>query len=158
MTGSISFDQLARWRDELDSGDQPLVVTNGCFDLLHVGHVRYLRQAAELGATLLVGINDDAGIRELKGPQRPLNCAEDREEVLLALECVSAVCIFPGSRATDFLKRARPDIYAKGGDYTIEDLYGPEREVLEAVGADIRILPLVPGKSTTSLIEKGKVS
>lgn len=158
MNGAISFAQLTRWRDELDSTAHPLVVTNGCFDLLHVGHVRYLRQAAELGKTLLVGINDDVGIRELKGPQRPLNSAGDRQEVLLALEFVSAVCIFPGSRATNFLKAARPDIYAKGGDYTVGDLYAPEREVLEAADAEIRILPLVPGKSTTSLIEKGKAS
>lgn len=158
MRGIISFEQLAKWREALESPTQPLVVTNGCFDLLHVGHVRYLRQAADLGKTLLVGINDDAGVRELKGPQRPLNSAEDRQEVLLALEAVAAVCIFPGARATAFLEAARPDIYVKGGDYTVDNLYAPEREVLEAAGSEIRILPLVAGKSTTSLIEKGAAS
>jgi rfaE bifunctional protein nucleotidyltransferase chain/domain len=154
MSDVIPFSELANWREKLPAEQQPLVVTNGCFDLLHVGHVRYLQQAAALGSKLLIGINDDAGVKELKGETRPLNPQSDRAEVLSALRCVSAVCIFPGTRATEFLKLARPDIYAKGGDYTIDELYPPEREVLEAAGSRIELLSLVEGKSTTHLVNK----
>lgn len=147
----LDFNSLEIWRRQAPS---PLVVTNGCFDLLHAGHVRYLQAARALGAALLVGINDDAGVTALKGPTRPLNPAADRAEVLAALACVSAVCIFPGPRATEFLRRARPDIYAKGGDYTPETLDRQEKAVLEACGARIEILPLLPGRSTTALTRK----
>ena len=154
MSLVIPFSELASWRESLSDQHRPLVVTNGCFDLLHVGHVRYLEQAASLGACLLIGINDDAGVRELKGDSRPLNADKDRAEVLAALRCVGAVCIFPGSRAVDFLQLVQPDIYVKGGDYTLDDLYPPERTVLEAVGSQIELLPLVPGKSTSNLVER----
>lgn len=154
MAEIIPFQELQTWRAKLSDKHRPLVVTNGCFDILHVGHVRYLRQAAALGSSLLVGLNDDAGVRELKGASRPLNQAQDRAEVLAALACVNAVCIFPGSRAVDFLRQARPHIYAKGGDYTLDALYPPEREVLEAAGSRIELLSLIPGKSTTLLVEK----
>jgi len=154
MSEVIPFSELVSWRNELAETDSPLVVTNGCFDLLHVGHVQYLQQAAALGASLLVGINNDAGVKELKGDSRPLNPDTERAAVLSALRCVRGVCIFPGSRAVDFLHLARPEIYAKGGDYTIDDLYPPEREVLEACGSQIELVSLVPGKSTTNLVEK----
>ncbi|MGF1679164.1 MAG: adenylyltransferase/cytidyltransferase family protein [Candidatus Methylacidiphilales bacterium] len=151
MARVLPIEHLSSWRMSLPENQRPLVVTNGCFDLLHVGHVRYLNQAAALGNSLLVGINDDAGVRELKGTARPLNKAEDRAEVLAALSCVRAVCIFPGHRAMDFLRTARPDIYAKGGDYTEDSLFPPEREILEQCGSRIELLGLVPGKSTTDL-------
>jgi len=154
MSLVIPYSELARWRATISDREQPLVVTNGCFDLLHVGHVRYLEQAASLGASLLVGINDDAGVRELKGSSRPLNSDQERAEVLAALRCVAAVCIFPGSRAIDFLQQSQPEIYVKGGDYTLDDLYPPERTVLENLGSQIELLPLVPGKSTSNLVEK----
>ncbi len=154
MSEIVPFSELATWRANLCAEQCPLVVTNGCFDLLHVGHVRYLQQAAMLGTSLLIGINDDAGVRQLKGESRPLNQELERAEVLAALRCVRAVCIFPGERAVEFLKLAQPDIYAKGGDYTIDELYPPEREVLEAAGSRIELLSLVPGKSTTNLVEK----
>lgn len=147
----IPLTMLAQWRATAPS---PLVATNGCFDLLHAGHVRYLQAARSLGSALIVGINDDAGVTALKGPQRPLNPAEDRAEVLAALACVDAVCIFPGTRATEFLRLARPDIYAKGGDYTPQTLDPHEKAVLEAAGARIEILPLLPGRSTTALTRK----
>lgn len=147
----LSLADLPQWRA---SAPAPLVATNGCFDLLHAGHVRYLRAARALGAALLVGINDDAGVTALKGPSRPLNPAADRAEVLAALACVSAVCIFPGTRATEFLRLARPDIYAKGGDYSPETLNPEEKAVLDAAGTRIEILPLLPGRSTTALARK----
>jgi len=147
----ITLADLPLWRPAVP---QPLVATNGCFDLLHAGHVRYLQAARALGAALIVGINDDAGVTALKGPQRPLNPAEDRAEVLAALACIDAVCIFPGTRATEFLRLARPDIYAKGGDYTPETLDPGEKAVLDASGARIEILPLLPGRSTTALTRK----
>lgn len=152
----IPLDSLAVWREEEGAAGRRIVATNGCFDLLHVGHLRYLRAAAELAPTLIVGINDDAGVRELKGPERPVNTAEERAELLDALEIVSAVTIFPGSRAVEFLECLKPDIYVKGGDYSIDSLYPPEREVLEKSGTEIRLLPLVPGKSTTHLINSMK--
>ena len=131
-----------------------LVFTNGCFDLLHAGHVRYLQQARALGDALLVALNGDASVRALKGPSRPLNGEHDRAEVLAALSCVDYVTIFHTERATDLVRIIRPHVYAKGGDYTVDSLDPGERAALEKVGAEIRILPLVPGKSTTGIIEK----
>lgn len=127
-------------------------MTNGCFDVLHVGHVRYLRQARALGEALLVLLNGDASVRALKGPGRPINVEGDRAEVLAALEAVDAVTIFDTPRCDDLLRLTEPDVYAKGGDYTPENLDVGEREALEACGAEIRILPLVPGQSTTATI------
>jgi rfaE bifunctional protein nucleotidyltransferase chain/domain len=131
-----------------------LVFTNGCFDLLHVGHVRYLQQARALGDALLIAVNGDSSVRALKGPSRPINTESDRAEVLAALACVDYVTIFHTERVTDLVRVIRPQIYAKGGDYTAASLDPGERSALEEVGAEIRILPLVPGKSTTGIIEK----
>jgi len=131
-----------------------LVLTNGCFDILHTGHVRYLRQARELGDALIVAVNSDASVRELKGPSRPVNGELDRAEVLAALRCVDQVTIFEGMRVTDVIRALRPAIYAKGGDYTLDTLNPKERAALEEVGAMIRLLPLVPGRSTTSVLER----
>jgi rfaE bifunctional protein nucleotidyltransferase chain/domain len=131
-----------------------VVTTNGCFDLLHVGHVRYLQAARATGDALVVGINGDESTRQLKGLGRPLNTATDRAEVVAALECVDLVAIFPDVRAVRFLELIAPDIYVKGGDYTVDSLDASERDTLEKIGADIRIIPLETGYSTTSLIER----
>jgi rfaE bifunctional protein nucleotidyltransferase chain/domain len=131
-----------------------VVATNGCFDVLHVGHLRYLQSARALGDVLWVGLNDDAGVRELKGPSRPVFPQEERAELLAAWEIVGGVTIFPGKRATDFLRLVEPDIYVKGGDYTVATLDAEERTVLEKCGTRIEILQLVPGKSTTSTLKK----
>ncbi|PWU18105.1 MAG: ADP-heptose synthase [Verrucomicrobia bacterium] len=131
-----------------------LVVTNGCFDLLHVGHVTYLETARNQGDALLIGLNGDAAVRQLKGPGRPLNAESDRAVVLAALESVDGVCIFTERRATRFLSAAQPDIYVKGGDYTVETLDAEERGVVQAANAKIVIIPFVAGKSTTGLLEK----
>ena len=139
-------------------GGGRLVLTNGCFDLLHVGHVRYLQQASELGDCLAVAVNGDESVRSLKGPGRPINSAADRAEVLAALSCVDFVIIFPAIRATAVILAVRPAIYVKGGDYTVESLDVEERGALEEVGAQIQILPMVPGKSTSNIIDRMSAS
>ena len=146
--------EVVRYRDLLADEGQRVVFTNGCFDLLHVGHVRYLQAARALGEALIVAVNGDASVRALKGPTRPINTEHDRAEVLAALGCVDYVVIFDTERVTELVHAIRPQIYAKGGDYTVEQLNAEERWALGEVGADIHILPLVPGKSTTAMIEK----
>src|SRR5206468_653500 len=131
-----------------------MVFTNGCFDILHVGHVRYLQDARALGDVLVVGLNGDESVRALKGAGRPINSERDRAEVLAALGCVDYVTIFPEVRATNLLRELRPQIYAKGGDYTVESLNVDEQAVLREAGSEVKILPLVPGKSTTAVLEK----
>jgi rfaE bifunctional protein nucleotidyltransferase chain/domain len=149
-----SPEALARISDGMRAAGRKLVFTNGCFDLLHAGHVRYLQQARALGDALLVALNGDASVRGLKGPGRPLNCEEDRAEVLSALACVDYVTIFQDERVTALVSEIKPQIYAKGGDYTVESLNPGEVAALRAAGAEIKILPLVPGRSTTSIIER----
>lgn len=148
--------QLAAIRDDFAAAGKKLVFTNGCFDLLHVGHVRYLQAAHALGDALLVAVNGDASVRALKGPTRPINSEEDRAEVLAALNCIDYVTIFHSERVTELVRIIRPQVYAKGGDYTVASLDPGERGALEEVGAEIHILSLVPGKSTTGIIEKWK--
>ena len=150
----VTSEELSAIRDGMDSAGQRLVFTNGCFDLLHAGHVRYLQQARELGDALAVGLNSDRSVRELKGEGRPINRQDDRAEVLAALGCVDYVVIFDGKRATDVLRTVRPHLYAKGGDYTPDSLDPEERGALSAAGAEIKILPLVPGRSTTTVVER----
>jgi len=150
----IPWDALPEWRKQFRSTGKKLAVTNGCFDILHPGHVTYLEAARNLGDGLLVGINSDDATRQLKGPNRPVNSQDDRAAVLAALESVSAVCIFAEKTATRFLERAQPDVYAKGGDYTLETLNQDERRAVEAAGGRIQIIPFVPGKSTTAILEK----
>ena len=146
--------EIVRYRDLLADEGQRVVFTNGCFDLLHVGHVRYLQAARALGEALIVAVNSDASVRALKGPTRPVNSEQDRAEILAALACVDYVVIFDAERVTDLVHAIRPQVYAKGGDYTVDKLNAEERWALGEVGADIHILPLVPGKSTTEMIGK----
>lgn len=149
-------ERLVARRDEFAAAGKKLVFTNGCFDLLHVGHVRYLQAARALGDALLVAVNGDASVRALKGPTRPINSEDDRAEVLAALACVDFVTLFHTERVTDLIRAIRPQIYAKGGDYTVESLDPGERGALLEAGTEIRILPLVPGKSTTATIAQWK--
>lgn len=150
----VPFEGLAKWRECFATGGAPLVVTNGCFDLLHLGHVTYLQEAARLGGALLVGVNGDLAVKALKGEGRPLNSEGERASVLAALEAVAHVCVFPGVRATEFLSAARPDIYVKGGDYTLETINQEERQAVERQGGKITFIPFVKGKSTSNLVEK----
>ena len=150
----ISWEKLPEWRAAMRASGRKLVVTNGCFDLLHLGHVCYLETARNQGDALLVGVNGDQSVRELKGPERPLNIEADRAAVLAALASVDGVCIFADRLATNFLGTAQPDVYVKGGDYTLETLNQDERRTVEQAGGRIVIIPFVPGKSTTALLQK----
>ncbi|MEB3224074.1 MAG: D-glycero-beta-D-manno-heptose 1-phosphate adenylyltransferase [Candidatus Sericytochromatia bacterium] len=128
------------------------VFTNGCFDLLHVGHVRYLQAARACGDRLVVGLNSDASVRGLKGPSRPLVAEDERAEVIAALTCVDYVTVFQEPTADGLLALLRPAVYAKGGDYTPDSL--PEAHTVRAYGGEIAIIPFVPGRSTTNLVAR----
>jgi rfaE bifunctional protein nucleotidyltransferase chain/domain len=154
QTKIIDMNELARRARELRASGKKLVATNGCFDLLHVGHVRYLQAARGLGDVLAVGLNGDRSVCELKGTGRPINNEGDRAEVLAALESVDFVAIFPEMRAVQFILAAQPAIYAKGGDYTSETLNAEERAALQEVGAEIRIIPFEKGYSTSLLLKQ----
>jgi len=137
-----------RARDE----KRVVVTTNGCFDILHVGHVRILKQSRALGDLLVVGINSDASVKRLKGPTRPINNEQDRAELLSSLACVDYVTIFDEDTPVEFLGEAKPNIHVKGSDYKPSDL--AETPVVESHGGRVEILALVPNKSTTSVVEK----
>lgn len=132
--------------------EQRVVFTNGCFDVLHVGHIRYLTAAKQLGDILVVGLNSDDSVRHLKGPDRPINSEADRAEILAALAAVDHVVIFQELRVNRLVTHLKPDLYVKGGDYSIDRLDRGEVDALRSVGAEIKIVPLVPGRSTTRLI------
>ena len=150
----ISLEELPRQARDLRAAGKKIVATNGCFDLLHVGHVRYLTAARALGDSLIVGVNADESVRSLKGPGRPVNNQTDRAEIVAALACVDLVAIFPEMRATKFLELAAPDIYVKGGDYKTEMLNPEEGAVLKRIGAKVEIVPLEQGYSTSDLLAR----
>ncbi len=150
----IDFMEVSDLCETLRGNGKKLVATNGCFDLLHVGHVRYLQAARALGDFLAVGLNGDRSVRELKGSGRPIAAESDRAELLAALQCVDLVTVFPHIRATQFILAIKPAIYVKGGDYTAETLDEEERAVLKEIGAEIRLVPFEAGYSTSGLIEQ----
>lgn len=152
----LSLEELTDWRRGEKTAGRRVVVTNGCFDLIHVGHVRFLQEARALGDALVVGLNGDSSVRELKGAGRPVNPEADRAEVLAALGCVDAVVIFPEKRATRFLEAVQPDIYVKGGDYRPEDLDADEQAAVKKAGGVVKVLKLTPGKSTSAVLAKVK--
>lgn len=129
-----------------------VVFTNGCFDVLHAGHVRYLKKARAMGDFLVIGLNSDASVRRLKGNGRPINTEDDRAEVLDALRAVDAVTIFGEPTAEELIAVVRPDVYVKGGDYTLETL--PEAKLVMEYGGRVEFVPLVEGRSTTNVIER----
>lgn len=150
----LSADALAGWRHGLQRSGRTLVATNGCFDVLHAGHVTYLEAARSLGDELLVGLNSDASVRALKGPERPINGEQDRALLLAALGCVSAVTVFGEARSGDFLRRVLPEVYVKGGDYNLETIDQDDRRIVEGAGGRIAFIPFLPGRSTTDLISR----
>lgn len=150
----LTFETLPAWRERLRAEGKKLAATNGCFDILHLGHVNYLAAARAQADVLLVGVNSDASVRQLKGPGRPVNTEADRALVLAALQSVDAVCVFDDLRATRLLALVRPDVYVKGGDYAVEQLPQEERDVITHCGGRIVVLGHIPGKSTTNLLEK----
>lgn len=148
----IPGDQIERYAAALRAAGRRIVFTNGCFDILHAGHVRYLAAARALGDCLVLGLNSDASVRRLKGETRPVNDENDRAEVVGGLKSVDAVVIFDEDTAENLIAKVRPAVYAKGGDYTPETL--PEARVVESYGGEVAFIPLVAGKSTTNIIRK----
>ena len=144
--------EMLRERNRLRSEGLRLVFTNGVFDLLHVGHVRYLAAARALGDALLVAINSDRTTRELKGPERPLTSEAERAEILAALRHVNYVTIFDDISPRALITQLLPDVLVKGGDYELDQIHG--REEVEAAGGEVVSLPFVAGASTTALIER----
>ena len=136
----------------LREAGQRIVFTNGCFDILHAGHVRYLEEARALGDCLVLGLNTDASVRRLKGESRPVNTELDRAAVAGALAAVDYVVLFDEPTAEALIEKVRPAVYAKGGDYTRETL--PEAKIVEKYGGEVHFIDLVPGRSTTKIIEK----
>jgi len=150
----LTLDQLRAKSRRLRAEGKRVAATNGCFDILHVGHIRYLAAAQKLGDVLVVGLNGDDSVCQLKGEGRPVNRERDRAEVLAALESVDYVTIFPEKRATNFLRTAQPSVYAKGGDYTTDTLDPEERAVLDDSGTRIKIIPFEKGYSTSELLAR----
>ncbi|MBR2143372.1 D-glycero-beta-D-manno-heptose 1-phosphate adenylyltransferase [Anaerovibrio sp.] len=136
----------------LRDGGQRVVFTNGCFDILHAGHVRYLSKARSFGDCLVLGLNSDASVRRIKGPARPINNEQDRAEVVGALGCVDYVVIFDEPTAEELITKVHPDVYVKGGDYTLETL--PEGQLVQKYGGRVELVKLVEGRSTTNVINK----
>lgn len=150
MSKVKTLEELKQIVNEAKSKGLKVVTTNGCFEILHIGHVRYLQSAKQLGDILIVAINSDSSVTAIKGSKRPLVPQEERAEILSALSCVDYVMIFNEVDPTHFLKELKPDIHVKGGDYTIDRIV--ERDVVESIGAKLYLLPGAEGKSTTNLI------
>jgi rfaE bifunctional protein nucleotidyltransferase chain/domain len=151
MSGAVvSLERACELRNEAASQGRKVVLTNGCFDLLHVGHVRYLKEASEQGDLLIVGLNDDQSTRRVKGPGRPYMAQGDRAEILCSLECVDLVVLFSESTAEKLVQSLRPDVYVKGGDYRVEDL--PEARSVIEHGGRVYLARLVPERSTSDLV------
>ncbi|HXQ74683.1 MAG TPA: D-glycero-beta-D-manno-heptose 1-phosphate adenylyltransferase [Pyrinomonadaceae bacterium] len=150
----LTADLMLAERERLRAAGKRLVFTNGVFDLLHVGHVRYLSQARALGDALVVAINSDRSVRELKGPERPVFDQDERAEILAALRDVNFVVVFDDVSPRGTIKKLLPDVLVKGGDYQLDEIHG--REEVEAAGGKVISLPFVPGASTTSLLERMK--
>jgi rfaE bifunctional protein nucleotidyltransferase chain/domain len=150
----VELEELSDRCKKLRAAGKKIVATNGCFDLLHVGHVRYLQAARAFGDVLAVGLNGDRSVRDLKGADRPLRNENDRAEILAALQCVDLVAVFPQLRATQFLGAVKPAIYVKGGDYTSQTLDQEELAMLSEIGSEVRLIPFQAGYSTSELIEQ----
>ena len=146
----LSSASLASFRE--DNKDKTIVFTNGCFDILHVGHKRYLEQASALGDLFVIGVNSDASVKRLKGPNRPVNSEQDRMEILSALGFVDYVVLFDEDTPYELIKKIQPDVLVKGGDYTVDKVVG--RDIVEARGGRVELIPFVDGKSTTNIINK----
>jgi len=148
----LDREKLAAVLSELREKGKRIVFTNGCFDIIHAGHVEYLEKSRALGDLLVVGLNTDSSVRRLKGESRPLNSEDDRAVVLNALKSVDYVCLFDEDTPLELIKLLKPDVLTKGGDYSPETIAGADFVV--ANGGEVAVIPLVAGKSTTNLINK----
>ena len=153
-TLAMTLEQAAAWHEELKAQGKKLVITNGCFDIMHRGHAQYLHEARQYGDAMLVLQNSDASVAELKGPTRPIINQENRAYMLASLQCVDAVVTFEGQRCTKEFQVLKPEIYVKGGDYTLETLNPEERQALQDGGAEFFFIPFIPGCSTTEVLAK----
>ncbi len=162
MDTPINREKLIELRQQWRTAGKKVIFTNGVFDLLHVGHVQYLAEARAMGDFLIIGLNSDSSVKQLKGPKRPLVTEQERAQVLLALRSVDYVTIFEETTAETVLGLIQPDIYVKGGDYTLQDQLEfaqkpkplPEEPVVRGYGGSVRLIPFLPGHSTSELIEK----
>jgi rfaE bifunctional protein nucleotidyltransferase chain/domain len=152
MAVILSLDELCEVREELRRAGRRVVFTNGCFDLLHPGHVRYLQQARALGDALIVALNSDRAVRELKGASRPILNEDERAEVMAALGCVDYVIVFDDVSPRATIAALLPDVLVKGGDWSVDQIIG--REEVEAAGGQVMKLPFVEGVSTTDVISR----
>ncbi|MDP2876249.1 MAG: D-glycero-beta-D-manno-heptose 1-phosphate adenylyltransferase, partial [Holophaga sp.] len=147
-----SMDSITIIIEKAKQQKKRIVFTNGCFDILHLGHIIFLEKARNLGDILVLGLNSDASIRRLKGPKRPLIDIESRANVLAALESIDFVVTFEEDTPDELIKIIKPDVLVKGGDYTLDEIVG--RSFVESYGGRVELIPLVDGKSTTNLIER----
>ena len=148
----ITLQKLLRLRVQWKFFRKTVVFTNGCFDILHRGHIDYLAKAKALGDVLIVGLNDDASVRRLKGPQRPVVGQDDRATVLAALKSVDEVCIFTEDTPYEIIKALVPDVLVKGADWPIEKVVG--KDIVESAGGIVQTIEFLPNRSTSSIIEK----
>lgn len=154
MNHLINLTALLQQRTDYRQAGRTVVFTNGCFDILHAGHVRYLNEAKKLGDVLVIGLNSDESVRMLKGEGRPVNPAADRAEVLAGLRAVDHVVVFSEATAEELVRALEPDIYVKGGDYSLERL--PEAAIVAAYGGETVLAPMVEGRSTSNVINRLK--
>jgi rfaE bifunctional protein nucleotidyltransferase chain/domain len=150
----LSLEATIAYRQDMAAQGKRVVLTNGCFDLLHFGHFNYLRESAMLGDALIVGVNSDWSVKELKGPTRPINIEQHRAYALASLKAVCRTFIFQGPRFHNEIAQIKPDLYTKAGDYTIDTLPVSERDALKAAGTDVHFLQFLEGHSTTQTIEQ----
>ena len=148
----ISRENISEFLTELRKDGKTVVTTNGCFDILHVGHVRYLQKTKTFADYSVVMLNSDKSVKSIKGPERPINNENDRAEILCALNCVDYVVLFDEDSPANLIAEIKPDVHTKGADYTVETL--PESKVIIENGGRIEFISFVEGKSTTKIIEK----
>ena len=150
----VARKDIAKFCEILRQGGQKVVFTNGCFDILHAGHVTYLEAAKAQGDVLVLGLNTDESVRQLKGPERPINSELDRAKVVGALKAVDYVVLFCEQTAEAVIAEVKPDVYVKGGDYTLDTL--PEAKIVQSYGGKVAFIDMVEGRSTTNIINKIK--
>ena len=148
----LNLNEILTYRETLRKVKKTIVFTNGCFDIIHFGHIKYLFEAAKLGDTLLVAVNSDSSVRKLKGEKRPIFPQEERTEILASLECVDFVTIFEEETPFNIIKSIVPDVLVKGGDYKIDDIVG--KDVVEKNGGKVVTIPYIEGYSTTEILKK----
>lgn len=148
----VKREEIQNLIKDLKTHGKTIVTTNGCFDILHVGHVRYLQATKAFADVMIVCLNSDISVKKIKGPDRPINNENDRAEILCALECVDYVVLFDESSPVDLLCELKPDVYTKGADYTIDTL--PEAKPVMQNGGRVEFISFVEGKSTTNVIKK----